>query len=52
MQNVGVHTAETYDERGRSRFHGLDPNLHLKGQYPDWYYNIDSHGAKHVSTYM
>ncbi|XP_067950894.1 glycoprotein-N-acetylgalactosamine 3-beta-galactosyltransferase 1-like [Watersipora subatra] len=47
MKNLDVRTAETFDELGRSRFHGLDPGLHLHGQYPYWYYNIDSHGAKH-----
>ena len=50
MKNLDVRTAETFDELGRSRFHGLDPGLHLHGQYPYWYYNIDSHGAKHVSV--
>ncbi|XP_067951590.1 glycoprotein-N-acetylgalactosamine 3-beta-galactosyltransferase 1-like isoform X2 [Watersipora subatra] len=47
MQNLGVHTAESYDERGASRFHCFNPGTHLHGGYPDWYLQYDSHGAVH-----
>lgn len=49
MQNLGVRTAESYDERGASRFHCFNPGTHLHGGYPDWYLQYDSHGAKFVS---
>ena len=52
MQNLGVKTAETYDERGKSRFHGLDPGSHLSGSYPDWYRHYDTHGVKYVSNIL
>jgi len=47
MQNLGVKTAESYDERGASRFHCFNPGTHLHGGYPDWYLQYDSHGAPH-----
>lgn len=49
MQNLGVKTAESYDERGASRFHALAPWAFIKQQFPKWYLQYDSHGAIHVS---
>jgi len=51
MQNLGVRTAESYDERGASRFHCFNPGTHIHGGYPNWYLIYDSHGARHVSRY-
>ena len=50
MQNLGVKTAESYDERGGSRFHALAPWSFIKNQFPKWYIQYDSHGATHVSN--
>ncbi|XP_005089696.2 glycoprotein-N-acetylgalactosamine 3-beta-galactosyltransferase 1 [Aplysia californica] len=46
MQKLGVKTANTTDAMGRSRFHCFDPETHLFGGYPDWYYQYDANGAK------
>jgi glycoprotein-N-acetylgalactosamine 3-beta-galactosyltransferase len=46
MQNLGVKTGQSYDKQGRSRFHCLTMGNHLHRQYPDWYLQYDSHGAK------
>lgn len=46
MENLGVRTANSTDALGRSRFHCFDPETHLFGGYPDWYYNYDANGAK------
>ncbi|XP_059178877.1 glycoprotein-N-acetylgalactosamine 3-beta-galactosyltransferase 1-B-like isoform X2 [Physella acuta] len=46
MQNLGVRTANSTDILGRSRFHCFDPETHLFGGYPDWYYQYDANGAK------
>ena len=48
MQNLGVRTAESYDERGGSRFHAMAPWSFINNEYPEWYLRYDSHGAKHV----
>lgn len=46
MERLGVKTANTTDVLGRSRFHCFDPETHLFGGYPDWYYKYDANGAK------
>lgn len=46
MQNLGVLTADSYDETGRSRFHAFHPDFIKEGVYPDWYIQIDTHDAK------
>ncbi|CAL1546930.1 unnamed protein product [Lymnaea stagnalis] len=46
MEKLGVKTANSTDALGRSRFHCFDPETHLFGGYPDWYYQYDANGAK------
>ncbi|XP_052247839.1 glycoprotein-N-acetylgalactosamine 3-beta-galactosyltransferase 1-like isoform X2 [Dreissena polymorpha] len=46
MENLGVKVGNSTDKLGRSRFHCFDPDTHLMGGYPDWYYQYDAHGAK------
>ncbi|KAK7479158.1 hypothetical protein BaRGS_00029599, partial [Batillaria attramentaria] len=46
MERLGVLTANTTDALGRSRFHCFDPETHLFGGYPGWYYNYDANGAR------
>ncbi|XP_071158468.1 glycoprotein-N-acetylgalactosamine 3-beta-galactosyltransferase 1-like [Mytilus galloprovincialis] len=46
MENLGVKTVNSTDALGRSRFHCFDPETHLFGGYPDWYYQYDANGAK------
>ncbi|XP_062598276.1 glycoprotein-N-acetylgalactosamine 3-beta-galactosyltransferase 1-like isoform X2 [Saccostrea cucullata] len=46
MQNLGVKTANSTDALGRSRFHCFDPETHLNGGYPNWYYKYDANGAR------
>ena len=46
MENLGVKTVNSSDALGRSRFHCFDPETHLFGEYPDWYYQYDANGAK------
>ncbi|XP_070212090.1 glycoprotein-N-acetylgalactosamine 3-beta-galactosyltransferase 1-like [Littorina saxatilis] len=45
MERLGVRTVNTTDTLGRSRFHCFDPETHLFGGYPDWYYKYDANGA-------
>ncbi|XP_076460589.1 glycoprotein-N-acetylgalactosamine 3-beta-galactosyltransferase 1-like isoform X2 [Babylonia areolata] len=45
MERLGVRTVNTTDTLGRSRFHCFDPETHLFGGYPDWYYQYDANGA-------
>lgn len=52
MQNLGVKTANSTDALGRSRFHCFDPETHLMGGYPNWYYKYDANGAKKVGTHL
>ena len=49
MENLGVKTANTTDALGRSRFHCFDPETHLFGGYPGWYYHYDANGAHKVA---
>ena len=49
MQNLGVKVGNSTDVLGRSRFHCFDPETHLHGGYPNWYYQYDAHGANKVS---
>ena len=44
----GVRTGDSRDALGRSRFHCFNPETHLHGGYPDWYYQYDKYGAKKV----
>ncbi|OWF40670.1 glycoprotein-N-acetylgalactosamine 3-beta-galactosyltransferase 1-B-like [Mizuhopecten yessoensis] len=46
MENLGVRTGNSTDALGRSRFHCFDPETHLSGIYPDWYFNYDANGAR------
>lgn len=46
MENLGVKTVNSTDALGRSRFHCFDPETHLFGGYPNWYYQYDANGAK------
>ncbi|XP_046555613.1 glycoprotein-N-acetylgalactosamine 3-beta-galactosyltransferase 1-B-like [Haliotis rubra] len=46
MENLGVKTVNSTDALGRSRFHCFDPETHLFGGYPDWYYQYDANGAQ------
>ena len=48
MKNLGVETNNSLDALGRSRFHCFNPETHLFGKYPDWYYRYDANGAKKV----
>lgn len=49
MQNLGVRTGNSLDKYGRNRFHCFNPETHLRGDYPSWYYKYDANGAKAVS---
>ncbi|KAH3716116.1 glycoprotein-N-acetylgalactosamine 3-beta-galactosyltransferase 1-like [Dreissena polymorpha] len=46
MEKLGVKVGNSTDKLGRSRFHCFDPDTHLTGNYPDWYYKYDAHGGK------
>lgn len=46
MERLGVRTVNTTDAMGRSRFHCFDPETHLFGGYPNWYFNYDANGAR------
>jgi glycoprotein-N-acetylgalactosamine 3-beta-galactosyltransferase len=46
MERLGVRTANSTDSMDRSRFHCFDPETHLFGGYPEWYYQYDANGAK------
>lgn len=48
MQRLGVKTINSTDAMGRSRFHCFDPETHLFGGYPKWYYQYDANGARKV----
>lgn len=46
MQRLGVKTINSTDAMGRSRFHCFDPETHLFGEYPKWYYQYVGNGAR------
>ena len=48
MMNLGVRAGISTDDLGRSRFHCFNPESHLLGKYPRWYYIWDDHGGKKV----
>ncbi len=48
MELLGVKTGDSRDSLGRSRFHCFNPETHLHGGYPDWYYQYDKYGGKKV----
>lgn len=50
MEMLGVKTGDSRDRLGRSRFHCFNPETHIHGGYPDWYYSYDKYGAKKVSS--
>ena len=50
MENLGVQTRNTTDARGNSRFHSLQPDTHLTGDYYDWFYRYDNHRGRYVSN--
>lgn len=52
LQKLGVRAMQSYDSLDRSRFHCFNPSAHIHGNYPDWYYQYDSHGAKHGISHM
>ena len=41
LHNLGVQVGDSYDSKGRSRFHCFDPAAHLLGRFPTWYYAYD-----------
>ncbi|XP_071101874.1 glycoprotein-N-acetylgalactosamine 3-beta-galactosyltransferase 1-like [Haliotis cracherodii] len=45
MERLGVKTVNSTDALGRSRFHCFNPETHLFGGYPEWYYKYDANGA-------
>merc|ERR1712150_305113 len=45
-EKLGVKTGDSRDSMGRSRFHCFNPETHLHGGYPDWYYQYDKYGAQ------
>lgn len=49
MEVLGVRTGDSRDKLGRSRFHCFNPDAHIRGAYPNWYYNYDKYGARKVS---
>lgn len=49
MELLGVRTGDSRDKLGRSRFHCFNPETHIHGGYPDWYYSYDKYGAQKVS---
>lgn len=52
MQHLGVRTGNSLDKYGRNRFHCFNPETHLKGDYPSWYYRYDANGAKAVRSLL
>lgn len=46
MEVLGVRTGDSRDKLGRSRFHCFNPETHIHGGYPDWYYSYDKYGAQ------
>lgn len=50
MEKLGVKVGNSSDALGRSRFHCFDPETHLSGGYPDWYYQYDARGGRKVSS--
>ncbi|XP_052285134.1 glycoprotein-N-acetylgalactosamine 3-beta-galactosyltransferase 1-like [Dreissena polymorpha] len=46
MESLGVKVGKSTDKLGRNRFHCFAPETHLKGGYDDWYYKLDTNGAK------
>ena len=49
MEKLRVKTGDSRDALGRSRFHCFNPQTHIMGGYPDWYYQYDKYGAKKVT---
>ena len=49
METLQVKMGDSRDALGRTRFHSFDVEMHLKGDYPDWYFEYDKYGATHVS---
>lgn len=46
MELLGVRTGDSRDKLGRGRFHCFNPETHIHGGYPDWYYSYDKYGAQ------
>ncbi|KAK6165664.1 hypothetical protein SNE40_022550 [Patella caerulea] len=46
LYNLGVSTGNSLDALGRTRFHCFNPETHLFGGFPPWYYKYDNDGAK------
>ena len=49
MERLHVRVGDSRDRYGRSRFHCLQPELHLTGMYRPWYRRRDKYGAAYVS---
>ena len=49
MQTLGVVTGDSRDSLNRTRFHCFDPNTHLHGSYPNWFYGFEKYEVKSVS---
>lgn len=52
MEKLGVKAGDSRDSLGRSRFHCFNPETHLHGGYPDWYYSYDKYNARKVLQYI
>lgn len=48
LERLGVAVGDTGDSLGRSRFHWNQPEVHIHGEYPDWYILWDKYGARKV----
>ncbi|XP_052064997.1 glycoprotein-N-acetylgalactosamine 3-beta-galactosyltransferase 1-B-like [Mytilus californianus] len=46
LEKVGVKVVNSSDALGRSRFHCFQPESHLFGDYPKWYYKYDANGPR------
>lgn len=46
MESLGVSFGDSLDSLGRTRFHCFNPDKHIKGNYPDWFYTYDKFKGK------
>ena len=52
MEKLEVYVGDSRDHLGKSRFHCLQPELHLTGSYRPWYKRRDKYGAEFVSILL
>jgi glycoprotein-N-acetylgalactosamine 3-beta-galactosyltransferase len=52
IQSTGVIPGESKDEYGRERFHPFEVKNHLKGRYPQWFYNYSVEPPKKVCLFI